>query len=104
MSAANPFPPEVIAAVMRHMNTDHADDCLVICQGLGGQPTATAANMSGMDAEAMEFLAVVDGTEVPVRVPFSERLVERRQIRAEAARMYREACAALGRTPRPDAS
>lgn len=103
MNPANPFPPEVVAAVMRHMNTDHADDCRVICQGLGGQPTATAATMSGMDADAMEFLAVVDGVEVPVRVAFSDRIVERRQIRAEAARMYREACAALGRTPRPEA-
>ncbi|MEV6693630.1 DUF2470 domain-containing protein [Micromonospora sp. NPDC051196] len=104
MTAGNPFPPEVVAAVMRHMNTDHADDCRVICQGLGGQPAATAATMSGMDADAMEFLAIVDGAEVPVRVPFSAQIVERRQIRAEAARMYREACAALGRTPRPEAS
>ncbi|MEU6019969.1 DUF2470 domain-containing protein [Micromonospora sp. NPDC048871] len=104
MTATNPVTPEVVVAVLRHMNTDHADDCRVICQGLGGQPTATAATMSGMDAEAMEFLAVVDGVEVPVRIPFADRIVERRQIRAEAARMYREACAALGRTPRPDAS
>jgi predicted HicB family RNase H-like nuclease len=37
---------------------------------------------------------------VPVRVPFSERLTERRQVRAEAVRMYREACAALGIEPR----
>ncbi|RIV39122.1 DUF2470 domain-containing protein [Micromonospora radicis] len=104
MSGHAPFPPEVIAAVLRHMNTDHADDCRVICQGLGGQPTATAAIMSGMDADAMEFVATVHGDPVAVRVPFSSRLTERRQIRAEAARMYREACAALGQPPRPDAS
>ncbi|MER5457156.1 DUF2470 domain-containing protein [Micromonospora sp. NPDC002389] len=104
MSAPNPFPPEVVSAVMRHMNTDHADDCRLICQGLGGAPAATAATMSGMDAEAMYFAATVDGAPVAVRVPFSAPLTERRQIRAEAARMYREACAALGVTPRPDAS
>ncbi|MFF0721595.1 DUF2470 domain-containing protein [Micromonospora sp. NPDC003816] len=104
MNAADPFPPDVVSAVMRHMNTDHADDCRLICQGLGGRPTATAATMSGMDAEAMYFAATVDGVPVPVRVPFSAPLTERRHIRAEAARMYREACAALGLTPRPDTS
>ncbi|BCJ62249.1 DUF2470 domain-containing protein [Micromonospora endophytica] len=103
MSTPDPFAPEVIVAVRRHMNDDHADDCLLICQGLGGQPAATAATMSGMDAEAMEFLATVGGASVPVRIPFHGPIVERRQIRAEAARMYREACAALGRTPRPEA-
>jgi hypothetical protein len=55
--------------------------------------------MTGMDADAMEFAAVVNGIEVPVRVPFSERLTERRQVRAEAVRMYRDACTALGVTP-----
>ncbi|WP_433533308.1 DUF2470 domain-containing protein [Micromonospora sp. CA-263727] len=105
MTTPTPFPsPEVVTAVIRHMNTDHADDCRVICQGLGGQAAASAAAMSGMDADGMDFLATVDGAPVAVRVPFAARLVERRQIRAEAARMYREACAALGIAPRPEAS
>lgn len=98
------FGPDVVAAVARHMNDDHADDCLLICRGLGGQPRATAARMSGMDSDAMEFVATVNGAPVPVRIPFRTRLTERRQIRAEAARMYREACAELGVTPRADAS
>ena len=91
------FPPEVVAQIARHMNDDHAADNVIIVRGLGGVPTATAARMSGMDEDAMEFAAVVDGTEVPVRIPFSERLTERRQVRAEAVRMYRDACEALGR-------
>ncbi|GLY21889.1 DUF2470 domain-containing protein [Micromonospora sp. NBRC 101691] len=98
------FGPDVVAAVTRHMNDDHADDCRLICQGLGGQPRATEARMSGMDDEAMEFVATVDGAPVPVRIPFRSRLTERRQIRAEAAWMYREACGKLGITPRADAS
>jgi hypothetical protein len=56
--------------------------------------------MSGLDADAMEFAAVVDDIEVPVRIPFSERLSERGQVRVEAVRMYREACATLGVDPR----
>ncbi|BCB80914.1 hypothetical protein GCM10022251_60290 [Phytohabitans flavus] len=98
-----PFTPDVVDAIQRHMNGDHADDCRVIVQGLGGQPDATAAAMSGMDADGMDFTATVDGAPVPVRVPFIERLTERRQVRAEAARMYREACASLGIEPRADA-
>ncbi|WP_433300511.1 DUF2470 domain-containing protein [Actinoplanes sp. CA-030573] len=95
----DPFPPEVVAQVARHMNDDHADDNVLIVRGLGGIPSATAARMSGLDRDAMEFAAVVDGIEVPVRVPFSERLTDRGQVRSEAVRMYREACAALGVTP-----
>ncbi|GAA2619877.1 DUF2470 domain-containing protein [Paractinoplanes durhamensis] len=95
----DPFPPEVVEQIAGHMNGDHADDNLLIVRSLGGIPSATAARMSGMDADAMEFAAVVDGIEVPVRVPFAERLTERRQVRAEAVRMYRDACTALGVTP-----
>ena len=94
------FTPEVVAQIARHMNDDHAEDNLLIVRGLGGISTATSARMSGMDADAMEFAAAVDGVEVPVRVPFGERLTERRQVRAEALRMYRDACAVLGLEPR----
>ena len=96
----DPFTADVIAEIAGHMNGDHAEDNLLIVRTLGGIPTATAARMSGMDADGMEFAAVVDGIEVPVRVPFGGRLTERRQVRAEAVRMYREACAALGIDPR----
>jgi putative heme iron utilization protein len=95
----DPFPPEVVEQIAQHMNGDHADDNVLIVRGLGGIPTATAARMSGVDVDAMEFAAVVDGIEVPVRIPFAERLTERRQVRAEAVRMYQEACTALGVEP-----
>jgi len=93
------FEPEVVAQVARHMNDDHADDNVLIVRGLAGVDKATAARMSGLDADGMDFAAAVNGVEVPVRIPFSERLTERRQIRAEAVRMYQEACAVLGVEP-----
>ncbi|SNY52167.1 DUF2470 domain-containing protein [Paractinoplanes atraurantiacus] len=96
----DPFTPEVVEQIARHMNGDHADDNVLIVRALGGMPSATAARVSGLDADAMEFAAVVDGIEVPVRIRFSEHLTERRQVRAEAVRMYRDACAALGEEPR----
>ncbi len=82
---------EVIAQVTRHMNDDHAGDCLLICRGLGGVPDATAARMTGLDGSGFEFVATVDGDEVPVRVPFAEPVTERAQLRTEAVRMCREA-------------
>jgi putative heme iron utilization protein len=96
----DPFPPEVVAQIASHMNDDHADDNVLIVRGLGGMHSATAARMSGLDADGIEFAAAVNGVEVPVRIPFRERLTERRQVRAETVRMYREACAALGVEPR----
>ncbi|GLY96231.1 DUF2470 domain-containing protein [Actinoplanes sp. NBRC 103695] len=96
----DPFPPDVVAQIAHHMNGDHADDNVLIVRGLGGAAAATSARMSGMDADGMDFSAAINGVEVPIRIPFAERLTERRQVRAEAVRMYREACAALGVTPR----
>jgi putative heme iron utilization protein len=49
------FAPDVVAAALHHMNTDHADDCAVICRALGGQPGATGAVMSGLDGDAAYF-------------------------------------------------
>jgi putative heme iron utilization protein len=96
----DPFSDDVVAQIARHMNDDHADDNLLIVRGLGGVSSATTARMSGMDADGMEFAAAVDGVEVPVRIPFRSRLTQRREVRAEAVRMYHDACAALGVDPR----
>ena len=93
------FSPEVVAQIARHMNDDHADDNVLIVRGLGGISTASAARMSGLDADGMDFEATVNDILVPVRIPFSARLTERRQVRTEAVRMYQEACAALGVEP-----
>jgi len=99
------FPPDVVTAVLRHMNNDHADDCVLICRALGEQPGTIRAVMSDVDGEAAYFDATVGETVVPVRVPFREPITERPQIRAEVTWMYHQACARLGvpaRTAEPD--
>jgi len=98
--SANPFSPEVVAAVTRHMNDDHPEDTLLIVRAFGGLPEATAARMTGLDGTAGEYAATVDGREVEVRVPWSQPLTERAQIRAEVVRLYQEACERLGVAPR----
>lgn len=91
-----PFTADVIEAVRRHMNDDHAADSLLICRALGGRPEATAATMTGMDGAGIDFTATVDGRPVPVRVPFARPLTSRAEVRPEVVRMYQEACTALG--------
>jgi hypothetical protein len=96
---AGPLAPEAVAAILRHMNGDHAADCLVIVQGLGARPEATAASMAGVEIDAAVFDVVGAGSSEQVRIPWSEPIVERGQVRTEVVRMYQEACAALGTTP-----
>ncbi|MUL40862.1 DUF2470 domain-containing protein [Streptomonospora sp. PA3] len=81
------------------MNRDHPQETLAICRALGGVPRASAARMTGVDEAGGDYVAVVDGAEAAVRIPWSQRLVERAQVRREVVRMYREACELLGTAP-----
>lgn len=90
----------MVDAVLAHMNDDHTDDALLIVRAFG-EPTAESATMTGLDGEAGVFSAVVDGIATEVRVPWSEPITERPQIRREVVVLYDRACAALGLEPRP---
>ncbi|WP_198663703.1 DUF2470 domain-containing protein [Jiangella endophytica] len=98
----NPFGPEVIAAVSRHMNDDHAADSLVIVRGLGDTPDATAARMTHVDGTGVDFSVTAAGVDRTVRVPFARPLTERPEIRQEIVRLYTEAATALGLEPRTE--
>ncbi|MBB5787619.1 DUF2470 domain-containing protein [Jiangella mangrovi] len=98
----NPFGPDVIAAVSRHMNDDHTADSLVIVQALGDTPEATAARVVHLDGVGVDFAVTVDGAERTVRVPFARPLTERPEIRVEFVRLYTEAATALGIEPRAE--
>ena len=95
------FDESVVAAVVRHMNEDHADDTLLIVRALGGLDGAASARMMTWDADGGDYLAVVDDVETSVRIPWSHRLTERAEVRAEVVAMYERACEALGLEPRP---
>jgi hypothetical protein len=99
--AASPFDDAVVAAVVRHMNADHADDSLLICRTLGGHPSAREAHMVGFTPDHAVFSARIDGGDVDVRVPWSGAVRERADVRAEIVGMYEAACAQAGIAPRP---
>ncbi|HEY1175819.1 MAG TPA: DUF2470 domain-containing protein [Phytomonospora sp.] len=92
---SNPFAPEVIAAITRHMNHDHAADTLLICRGVGGMPTATAARMTGFDGDGGDYAVTVDGVEEPLRILWERPLRERPEVRPEIVRLYRESARVL---------
>lgn len=84
------FSPDVVAAVLRHMNDDHADDGLAIVRA-HAEPTATSATMIALDDEGGEWAIDVDGRTVTVRIPWTERAVERADLRREIVRLHEAA-------------
>jgi hypothetical protein len=98
MARMSSFDDKVVAAVTGHMNGDHADDNLMIVRAYA-EPAATSATMTGLDTEAGEWLAVVDGNERTVRVPWLGTVTDRASIRVEVVALYQAACERLGVEP-----
>lgn len=93
------FAPEVVAAVVGHMNGDHRDDSLRIVRAFA-HPGATAAEMTGLDGEAGTWAATVDGAPQEVRIAWpAAPITERAEIRREVVVLHEQACAALGIEP-----
>lgn len=115
---AHTFDPAVIAAVLHHMNDDHADDSLVIARAFGDRQ-AQSARMVGVDGLAGYWVyatapsdtlaspvlpapsASPPSTEVSLRVAWSAAITERAEIRREIVALYGRACVELGIEPRP---
>ena len=102
------FDPAIVAAVLHHMNDDHADDNLLIARAFGDRG-ATMARMVGVDGDGGNWLYSVAATdestpataETALRVDWSGPITERAEIRREIVGLYDRACAALGVEPRP---
>lgn len=94
-----PFPPEVIAAVTAHMNTDHDADNLLIVRAFA-QPDATSAVMIDLDETGGVWEAALERGTLTVRVPWIEPVADRPSIRRAVVQLYRAACERLGTAPR----
>ena len=96
-----PFSTDVVAAVCRHMNDDHADDALLICRTLGGAPDAVRARAVDVDGDGIRFAVTeADGAERELVVAFAEPVSERAQIRVAVVALHDKACRAAGLEPR----
>ncbi len=91
-----PFPPDVVDAVLTHMNDDHADDSLVIVRA-HGHPAALSAELTGVDEHGGTW-HVVDATgEASLRVTWpGGPALDRAALRREVVATYAAARAWLG--------
>ena len=94
------FSPEIIAAVLHHMNDDHNDDSLLIARAFGA-PGATAATMTSLDESGGTWSVTEGDGQRDLTVPWSTTISERAEIRREVVVLYDAACQRLGLTPRP---
>lgn len=93
------FSPDIVTAVLAHMNGDHLDDNLLIARAFGS-PDAESATMTTLDENGGTFSYTANGEQAEVTVPWTQPISERPQIRREVVVLYERACAVLGIEPR----
>jgi hypothetical protein len=95
------FSPDVVSAILNHMNGDHTNDNLLIVRAFAN-PAATAAVMTGFDGSVATWDATADGVTSEVRIAWpAGPITERAEVRREVVALYDAACAKLGIEPRP---
>jgi hypothetical protein len=95
------FSPDVVSAILKHMNGDHTNDNLLIVRAFAN-PAATAAVMTGFDGSVATWDATVAGAPSEVRIAWpAGPITERGEVRREVVALYDAACARLGVEPRP---
>lgn len=100
------FEPDVVAAVLRHMNDDHADDSLLIARAFApaSEHDITSAVMTDVDGAGGVWHLTREGNPEELRVPWAVgEISERAAVRREVVALYDAACAKLGVEPRPHA-
>ena len=93
------FSPEVVTAVLAHMNGDHEGDNLLIARAFGDRDAETAS-MTTLDGNGGTFAYTLAGELREVTVPWTAPITERAEIRREVVVLYDRACGILGVEPR----
>jgi putative heme iron utilization protein len=70
------FTPQVSDRICKHMNDDHGDAVILYATAYGHLTDVTSAQMASIDAEGMNLIAQVGGSDTPVRIPFSAPLAD----------------------------
>ncbi|HTL40901.1 MAG TPA: DUF2470 domain-containing protein [Pseudolysinimonas sp.] len=97
------FSPDVVDAVLEHMNGDHPGDNVLIVRAFAGRDVDSAV-MSDLDHRGGTWRYSSGGEELELHVPWSSgEIHERPEIRREIVVLYDAACEQLGVEPRPHA-
>jgi putative heme iron utilization protein len=73
---ADPLSPAVSQRICAHMNDDHADAVLLYAKVFGNATEANAAEMVAIDPDGMDLMTQVNGSSVPLRIPFERPLTD----------------------------
>ena len=98
------FESDVVAAILHHMNDDHAADNMLIARAFASPSDLpiTAAVMTDLDGDGGVWQITRAGLPEELRVAWpSGPITERREVRREIVALYDDACDALGEEPRP---
>lgn len=95
------FPPEVVAAVLHHMNDDHIEDNVLIVRAFADRDVSDAS-MHDLDENGGTWRYAFEGEEQQLHIPWpSAPLLERGDIRRDIVALYDAACEKLGVAARP---
>jgi hypothetical protein len=97
------FAPDIVAAILRHMNGDHVEDNLLIARAFAS-PAATASTMVDLDGDGGVWEVTIEGEPRRASVAWlAGPITERAEVRREIVALYDDACTVLGVPPRPHA-
>jgi putative heme iron utilization protein len=83
--------PDAVAAMIAHMNDDHADSVLGYVHRFAALPAATSARLVGLETTHMLIEATIDGSAESVRIPFDHSLRDAADARNTLIAMARPA-------------
>lgn len=89
------FSPDVVEAVLEHMNGDHTDDNLLIVRAFADRD-AESATMIDVDGRGGRWRYTSGGRELEADVAWSTEISTRPEIRREIVVLYNAACDELG--------
>ena len=100
-AAAEPDPiAPAAAAIIDHMNADHAQAQVLLCRHLAGLAETTEATMSAVDRYGFEMVAVTPTARSPVRLGYPEPCADVDGVRRAVVSMVADARARIPGAPR----
>jgi putative heme iron utilization protein len=88
---ADPLAGAPAAAIVEHMDADHAEALVLMCRHLVGLPETTAATMGGVDRYGFDVVATTPAGRQAVRVGFPAPVATGEEVRAAMVALVREA-------------